>query len=138
MVHINLVTTSLTSYILLVEVNAAEEATEVMSLELHSLKVPSTSFASSKVNMEKKNWYSNDPFLKSHNGGIYSYTENEPESNLSTHQGLTERITPLSGKSVNDERKPLTRAQAKQRSIQHFSNSLTRNAPRQKLNSTEK
>jgi hypothetical protein len=113
------------------------EVTKVTPTELQNLQGPSTSFTANKVNEEKKHSRNDRPIFMPGNG-ICSAAENEHESHSSAHQELTDEITPHDGDSIINLKKPLTRAQARQRPIQHFSKDSTREKPRQKLNSTEK
>lgn len=78
-------------------------------VDLHILKVPSTSCTASEVNEEKQ--LRETPIFKSANG-MCSSVENKPGSHPPAHQELTDVTTPLGGDSVRDLKKRLIRAQA--------------------------
>ncbi|KAJ6171572.1 hypothetical protein N7470_000639 [Penicillium chermesinum] len=112
---------------------ATEKATAVSSMQLHILKVPTTS----EVNAEKKNSRDAQPVSESDNRICFN-VENKLESHPPAHQILIDAITPLGGGSTTDLNKPLTRARARQLPMQQFVNRSTEKTLRQKLKPTEK
>jgi hypothetical protein len=121
-----------------IETNAIEKATDINSIDLHILGIPTTSFTASEANEEKKHSRDTQPDSKSGNR-IYSNTKIESGRHYPTHQGLIDQVTSLRTDSITNLKKPLTRVQARrQQPMQQSSNHSTEKTLRQKLNATEK
>lgn len=98
---------------------------------------PSTNTIANEVNEKKKNLRNERRIFKSGNR-ICSVVEKGPESHLPAHQELIDGTTPLGWDCITNPKKPLTRAQARQRPIQQISNHSAGKTLRRKLKSTEK